>query len=279
MDIEDFFSGQLKTAENENRKAASVAVLDSFLVDPLVFHIDEQIKIIRDKPLASRNRLIEGLVQSALIGTLDYAKGKGSWKLFPDICVAAKGSFKTINLFFNKEIRDLSSVTVDLNDPTAVALLKIIMQEKYEISPELIELNGNLDEQLRKADAALLSGNKAFEIQQSNKIFIDLGEEWYDLTGLPFVYALWAVHEMESDRLMFEKIKSMMDDNIKNIDQTLDLVFTNKNKKDKIFSEFIKNRVIYHLGLEEREAVSEFFRYAFFFGLIEHIPELHFLNI
>ncbi len=279
MDIEDFFSGQSTTVKNENKKDASIAVLDSFLVDPLVFRIDEQIKIIRDKPLGSGNRLIEGLVQSALIGTLDYAKGKGNWMLFPDICVAAKGSFKTINLFFNKEIRDLSFITVDMNDPTAVALLKIIMREKYEISPKFIELNGNLDEQLNKADAALLSGNKAFEIQQSNKMFIDLGDEWYDLTGLPFVYALWSVHEMEAEGPMVKKIKSIMDNNLKNMDKTLDSIFKSKNKEDKILSEFIKSKVIYHLGVEEREALNEFFRYAFFFGLIEHIPELHFLDI
>lgn len=279
MDIEDFFSGQSKTVKNENKIVSSIAVLDSFLVDPLIFKIDEQIKIIRAKPLDSGNQLIEGLVQSALIGTLDYAKGKGNWKLFPDICVAAKESFKTINLFFNKEIRDLSSIIVDMNDPTAVALLKIIMQEKYEISPKFIELNGNLNEQLNRADAALLSGNKAFEIQQSNRMFIDLGDEWYDLTGLPFVYALWSVHEMEADGSMVKKIKSMMDNNLKNMDQTLDSIFTGRNKKDKILSEFIKSRIIYHLGLEEREALNEFFRYAFFFGLIEHIPELHFLEI
>jgi chorismate dehydratase len=147
------------------------------------------------------------------------------------------------------------------------------MQEKYEIAPEFISLNGNLSEQLNQADAALFSGNKAFTMQQSNKIFMDLGEEWYDLTGLPFVYALWTVHDMEFNKSMVNKIKSIVDYNLKNREQIRESVF-DENISNSL--NLIKNIITYHLGLEEKEAITEFFRYAFFFGQIEHIPDLHF---
>jgi len=165
MDIEDFFSDQSKTAGDKNKNDFRMAVLDSFLADPLIYKLNDQFSITRDNPNGCVNRLIEGVVNSALIGTLDYAKGKGNWKLIPDICISAKDSFKTINLFFNKDIRDLSVIAIDSNDSTAAALLKIIMQEKYEISPEYIVRSDNFPEQLEKSDAVLLSGNEAFGIQ------------------------------------------------------------------------------------------------------------------
>lgn len=276
MDIEDFFSGDSQSPRKESQAPIKLVVIDSFMADPLIYGIGEGYDIVRDNPVNSANRLIEGAVNSAFIATLDYAKGKGSWKLIPNICVAAKGPFKTINLIFNKEIRDLNTIAVDSNDPTAVALLKIIMQEKYEIAPEFVSVNDSLVDKLNQVDAALLSGNEAFDVQQSDKMFMDLGDEWFDLTGLPFVYAFWAVHEMDYNPTVVDKIKSVADYNLKNQDRILKPVFKKYTDNVSIYSEFINNVVSYHLGLDEKEAINEFFRYSFFFGLIEHIPDLHF---
>ena len=277
MYIEDFFSGKPKPVKDETEKDVDIAVLNSFLADPLIYGRNEQFNIIRDTPIGCVNRMIEGVVNSALIGALDYAKGKGSWKLIPDICIAAKGSLKTINLFFNKDIRDLSTIAIDSVDFTATTLLKIIMQEKYEIAPEFITKDGSLTDRLKKSDAVLISGDEAFNIQQSNKMYIDLSDEWYDLTGLPFVYALWVVHEMAFNHPMVEKIKSAVSQNLKHLDKTMASAYEQDNKMDSVYSDFVNRNVIYQLGLEEKEAISEFLRYAFFFGQIEHIPDLYFV--
>ena len=77
------------------------------------------------------------------------------------------------------------------------------MQEKYEIAPEFVSVNDSLVDKLNQVDAALLSGNEAFDVQQSDKMFMDLGDEWFDLTGLPFVYAFWAVHEMDYNPIIW----------------------------------------------------------------------------
>lgn len=278
MDIEDFFSGESKSPHKEKQEKITLSVIDSFIADPLIYRIGEGFDIIRDNPVNSVNRLIEGVVNSGLIATLDYAKGKGNWKLIPKICIAAKGSFKTINLFFNKEIRDLKTIAVDSNDPTSLALMKIIMQEKYEIAPNFLTVNGQLDQKLNQADAALLSGNEAFNLQQSNKMFVDLSDEWFDLTGLPFVYAIWVIHEMDLNASMIDKIKSTTDYNIENQNRILKSVFEKYKDNGSIYRELINDMISYNLGMEEKEAINEFFRYSFFFGLIEHIPDLHYCD-
>ena len=278
MDIEDFFSSESKSSQKESHEHIRLSVIDSMLVEPIIHGMSENYEIVRDNPLNCANRLVEGIVNSALITTLDYAKGKGSWKLIPDICVAAKGPFKTVNLFFNKEIRDLKTVAVNSIDTTATALLKIIMQEKYEIAPEFISIDGQLSDKLNQADAALLSGNEAYNLQQSNKIFIDLGDEWFDLTGLPFVYAVWVVHEMDFKQSMVDKIKSIVDNNLNNQKRILNSVFENNKKSIKNYPDFISNTIRYQFGLDEKEAITEFFRYAFFFGMIDNIPDLHFCD-
>lgn len=278
MDIEAFFSGELDSSRKNKHKKIQLSVVDSFLADPLIYSMGKDHDIVRDNPLNTVNRLQEGVVSSALITTLDYVKGKGNWKLIPSICIAARGFFKTINLFFNKEIRDLNTVAVNSVDSTSVALLKIIMQEKYEIDPEIIPIDGQLSDKLNQADAALLSGNEAFNLQQANNMFMDLGDEWYDLTGLPFVYAVWAVHEMDIRQSMIDKIKATVDNNLKNRTQIIMPALQKFKEHGKDYSELINSVISYQLGLEEKEAIIEFFRYAFFFGLIEHIPDLHFCD-
>src|SRR4029450_3377651 len=51
----------------------------------------------------------------------------------------------------------------------------------------------DLEAMLRRADAALVIGDPAFEIDPAkhNVTKIDLGAEWRELTALPFVYAMW----------------------------------------------------------------------------------------
>ncbi len=49
----------------------------------------------------------------------------------------------------------------------------------------------SLEEMLEVADAALLIGDPALDARRVGSK-LDLGEEWTRLTGLPFVYAVWA---------------------------------------------------------------------------------------
>jgi len=277
MNIEDFFSDKSQETEKKDQKKTKLAVIDSFLMEPAVQNLSADFNIIREKPAVCAEKLLQGIVNSALITTIDYAKGKGSWKLIPDFCVSCKGPFRNINLFFNKEIRDLNKIAVDFNDETAHALLKIVLQEKYELSPELISMNGSLSDKLNSVDAVLVSGDDAFNIQKSNKTNMDLGDEWHDLTGLPFVYGLWAVHEMGLITSITKNVQNITDKSIYDSDQVSKQLYSKYGQDAKVYSEHINNSISYHMGLEEKEAINEFLRYAFFFGLIEHIPELHFI--
>jgi len=109
-------------------------------------------------------------------------------------------------------------------------------------------------------------------------MFIDVADEWYDLIGLPFVYAFWAVHEMDMKQIIIKKIRSLVEHNLKNLGQTLNSIFSEKDRHNSEYSDFISHKIAYHIGLEEREAITEFFRYAFFFGCIDHIPDLNFCD-
>ena len=57
---------------------------------------------------------------------------------------------------------------------------------------------------LAEADAALVIGDPALRVDRERYLIIDLAAEWKALTGLPFVFAVWAVRpEVEIPDLPF----------------------------------------------------------------------------
>ena len=76
---------------------------------------------------------------------------------------------KNVKLFFKTGLQDLNKIAEDERADSELALLKILMQEKYNITPEYIEMKPNLEHMLKWADAALLIGNEALHEQELNK--------------------------------------------------------------------------------------------------------------
>jgi len=277
--INDLFGKQSeRNKKNIKNEAKDICVFDSNFAQPLIYGLDKMFNCIKVKPEICSERLRQGQVDIGMISSLDYSKGKGNWKIIPEICVSTKGAGKLINLFFNKEIKEIDKIAIDPNDSTATALLNVIMREKYEIAPDFVVIDGDLKDKLNNADAAITSGDQAFQYQQTNSFYLDLCDEWFDFTGLPFVYAFWVVNE---NSIVDEYINSIKN-NTTNINTTIlecskELSEIN-NENIKVYIDYFENIISSPLGDEENEGLNEFFRYAFFFGIIEHIPDLHYLR-
>jgi predicted solute-binding protein len=75
-----------------------------------------------------------------------------------------------------------------------VQLARVILRERYGVEPEITREEPVLKEMLNKADAALVIGDPALQIEPADSGYewLDLGAEWFSLTQLPFVFAAWA---------------------------------------------------------------------------------------
>ena len=229
-------------------------------------------------PRSCAHHLIQGQVELALIPSIEYAKGKGAWQIVPQICLAAQGALGSMALFFNKDLHTLRRIAVDERFPSALALLQIILREKYEIESELIPVSADLPTMLTRADAALLCGDRALNAQADFPAHLDLGEEWYDLTGLPFVAAFWAGHEISLSENEAHILQQSAEIGLRNIEK-ISKEFAAAHPQDFAFYQsYLNDRLRYTFGKSEIEGLKEFFNYAFYLGLIEHIPDLHFLG-
>lgn len=146
-----------------------------------------------DSPGNLAEKLRVGDLDVALIPTVEHLRGVGDSCLC-GIGIAADGPVRTVKLYSRVPLGSLSDVAVDGRSRTSVALLRIVLAERYGVTPDFYSHRADLPEMLRTHEAGLLIGDLAFQ-EGGAPYVIDLGTEWKTLTGLPFVYALWVANE------------------------------------------------------------------------------------
>jgi chorismate dehydratase len=118
--------------------------------------------------------------------------------LLPDIAISSDGEVQSILLLSKVPAEQLSGHTVALTNSsrTSQVLSRILLAKRWGVDATYVEMPPDLGAMLREADAALLIGDdalRAYWDKPADLIEYDLGTEWTAWTGLPMVYAVWAV--------------------------------------------------------------------------------------
>jgi chorismate dehydratase len=161
---------------------------------PLVYGLDafpDQFAVRFDVPSMCATLLHEGEVDLGLIPAIEYLRG--DYRIVPDVSIASDGAVATVAIFTRKSIAEVRSIALDLSSRTSVALTRVLCATHWRIAPSFTPAEPDLEAMLARADAALVIGDPAFEIDPEKRgvTKIDLGAEWKAMTGLPFVYAMW----------------------------------------------------------------------------------------
>jgi chorismate dehydratase len=116
---------------------------------------------------------------------LDYFHGVG---------IACHGPVRTILLISKVPFSKIRTLATDAGSRSSVMLSRVILAEKYGVSPRLMSRPADLAAMLTEADAALIIGDAALELDLEKLPFetLDLGQVWNEITGLPMVFAVWS---------------------------------------------------------------------------------------
>lgn len=161
---------------------------------PLVYGLDahpDRFDVRFDVPAKCAELLHENKVDLGLIPAIEYLRG--DYAIVPDISIASHGEVATVAVFTRKPIDQVETLALDLSSRTSVALTRVLCAKRWKIAPKFTPAEPDLEAMLQRADAALVIGDPAFDIDPAKRRVtkIDLGAEWKALTGLPFVYAMW----------------------------------------------------------------------------------------
>jgi len=201
------------------------------------------------------------------------------YELAPGLAIATGGEVLTVRLYYRESLDAVRSVALDTSSRTSVALLRILLRERYGFEPVWVDAKPNLTAMLEVADAALLIGDPVFEQLDSEVPSIDLGSEWVEHTGLPFVFAFWAGRggALSADALIgLEQAKR---DGLAHIDEIARAHADTWGGDAEIYARYLRENIRFDLGEDEAEGLRLFYGKAKEHGLIETVPTLSFCSL
>ena len=163
---------------------------------PLICDLDRLVpdaELILDVPSRLADLLVTGDLDVALIPVVEYFRA-GVYSVVPGVAIASRGPVLSVTLFSRKPWAEVRRVALDAGSRTSAALTQILLRKRYGVHPEIVPLPLDCGAEDVDADAALLIGDRAMRACLPGFAHAyDLGQEWFDWTDLPFVYAVWAV--------------------------------------------------------------------------------------
>jgi chorismate dehydratase len=160
-------------------------------------------------PSACADALASKQVDIGLIPAIEYQRIP-QLAIIPGMALASKNSVSSVLIISRVPFEEIRSLASDTSSRTSLAMLKILFLEKVGRLPDLVQIPPDLSAMLKSHDAALLIGDSALQAGKNGFHVYDLAEEWIRMTGLPFVFAFWAVRgelsvpEKESFQASFE---------------------------------------------------------------------------
>ncbi len=225
-------------------------------------------------PARCADLLKENLVDVALIPVIEYQRINNIC-LIADVSVSAKELVRSVILVSKYPINKINTVALDISSRTSATLVKIILEKFYSIKPHYITSAPNLVDMLKTSDSALLIGDPAITVELNNYHVYDLAQEWRKFTGLPFVFALWAINNHWSDNKidkdyldltkLFVEAKKEGLNNLENIAKEYS---HNLNISSESLLGYLTSNVNYDLDKENLAGLTHFYKLAAEQGLI-----------
>lgn len=115
-------------------------------------------------------------------------------ELLPHLGIACRGAVESVLLVSRVEIRRIRTLAVHSASRSSASMARLWLAECHGVRPELSLADPPLATMLADADAAIIIGDPAMrERGRTGLLEVDLGEAWVGWTGLPFVFAVWAL--------------------------------------------------------------------------------------
>ncbi len=149
-------------------------------------------ELILDVPSRLADDLSAGELDVALIPSIEVLRD-AEYEIVSDACVATRGPVLSVKLFSRVPVAQIQTLALDEGSRTSAALARILLAERFGVRPATELLSLGFATENTSADAVLLIGDRAMLPPREQFVLTwDLGEEWTQWTGLPFVFAMWA---------------------------------------------------------------------------------------
>src|ERR671923_1985847 len=173
--------------------ALKVARIPYLSCEPFYFELARRgIELCDMVPSALAGAAARGEIDTGPMPLVDCFHLDEQFRLLSGFCLATVRKASSVALHSKRPIDELTGARIGIPDEaaTSAVLLKVLLALKHQVQPAAYVTPGDAN------DAFLLIGSEG--LRQRYGVWdyphtYDLGEEWSQWTGLPFVFARWVV--------------------------------------------------------------------------------------
>ncbi len=168
---------------------------------PIYFAIEQEyvpngFHLVSGTPAELNEGLFQGRLDASAISSVEFGRHFGEYLLLPELSISTDGDAGSVLFFSRVPCHRLTGKVVLLSEAsaTSAALVKILLYELYGTRP--LYRCGPIPQYFPENYYGLLAiGDEALRLRAAGiyPYFLDLGRAWHELTGLPFVFGVWAV--------------------------------------------------------------------------------------
>lgn len=163
---------------------------------PLVHYIPEVCpgaELLYRTPRWSLEALLRGRVDAALVPVVDLFM-RPELQMVPDLGICSDGNVTSVLLQCHRPLREVGTVELDPDSRTSNVLAYVLIRDHFGLSGRVTYTsNGN------GWAARVCIGDRALCAEPAHETY-DLSGEWKKMTGLPFVFAVWAFRRSDARR-------------------------------------------------------------------------------
>jgi chorismate dehydratase len=156
--------------------------------------------LVKDSPERLSEQLVAGSLDIAPITFVEFLKHSEDLVVLDGLAVGSDGPVMSCNLISQLPFEELDGQRVALGSTsrTTVQLAKLLLRDRFHVTPEYYTCPPDLNIMMQEAPGAVLIGDPAlraalYDVPRLGLRMLDLGEAWKDWSGLPMVFAVWAV--------------------------------------------------------------------------------------
>jgi chorismate dehydratase len=266
---------------DRRQRAIRVGAVKYLNARPLTYCLAQyapRAELVFEVPSRLADDLKAGHLDVAMIPSIEYFRHPG-YKIISDACIACRGPVRSVKLFSRVPVENIRTLDLDEGSRTSAALIRILLKEEFDLEPELGSLPIGAIAAESPADAVLVIGDRGIASDNGRFGHVwDLGERWTQLTGLPFVFAMW-IARPDTDLREFDVLLSKArDEGLNRIPDIARLEAANGWISEHDCLVYLRDHLHFHFGQQERRGLELFYQRAELHGLVPSGAKLEYYH-
>ncbi|MBN2863811.1 MAG: menaquinone biosynthesis protein [Bacteroidales bacterium] len=222
---------------------------------------DKKVEVTTDHPADCAAKLISGKVDIGLI-PVAVLPLLPEYYIISDFCLGAYGKVRTVMLLSNCTFNEINRINLDYRSRSSVMLARILAKNYWKRSFEWKNTSESFDFlKIPYNDAIVLIGDQCYEYENRFTNRIDLADEWYKFTGMPFVFACWTANR-KLDKDLLDEFNKALRTGVNNIPAVVEKYGKSGIIKGDDLRIYLTENMSFDLDNEKREAIKLFLEYS-----------------